>query len=103
MWELYSMLLKARQLAIIKQEEHQIFFNVETKSYKLKHNEEIIKTNKLSAGIDFNNISFGDSNLVTFTPLGTARSGHVEIENSYSNHYKIIVSPHTGRVRYEKD
>ncbi len=103
MRKLYSQFLQARQLAIIKQKDYGIIFDKKKRIYKLVDEEMGISSNKLNDGIKFGNISFGTNNQVTFKPGGTARGGHVEISNNFNRKYKIIVSPHTGRVRYERD
>ncbi len=97
----YTQLLKARQLAIINQINYGIKFEPQNDSYILIKEETELEIKKLNEGIKYSRISFGDSNQVTFTPLGTARSGHVKIKNTYSDSYKLIVAPHTGRIRYE--
>jgi len=102
MRSIYSQLLKARQLAIINQNNYGIKFKPEDRTYILIKEEKYLDINKLRKGIKYKKLSFGKNNLVTFTPLGTARAGHIKIENFYADSIRIIVAPHTGRIRYEK-
>ena len=103
--QLYFTFLKARQYAIIKQEGYGLAFDPQKGAYTLfSENKGEIQTYLLPSGVYFQEegIAFGNSQQMTFRPTGTARGGHVILENGSGINYQIVVYGLTGRVRFQR-
>lgn len=102
---LYYTFLKARQMAITNQEDYGLIFDVEEGSYSLfSDSEGKIEDRKLSQGCFYksDDIAFGGDAKMVFKPYGTAEGGHVTLTDGKNLEYAVIISGHTGRVRFEK-
>lgn len=90
-----SMLNKAKQWTVFKQEKYGVKFSTANETYTLFRysDDKEFETKDSNTGIDIY-----ESNRIHFLPEGTADYGEVRLKNSNGEKYRIYVYSVTGRI-----
>ncbi|MCK4993537.1 MAG: hypothetical protein KAS13_00645 [Candidatus Omnitrophica bacterium] len=98
--EAAATLNQARSLAITKQEEHSVLFDLANNQYEIQDSAalRVDEEHRLGEGIIIDLCNF-DSNSATYSPTGTVEGKRVILKDNKNEYYTIKVLNETGRVK----
>ena len=99
-YEIAATLNQARSLAITKQDDHSVVFDLANDQYEIQDaaSVRVDEEHYLAEGITYDSVTFA-ANKVNYSSTGTANAGTVKLKDGKGDFYSITVSSATGRVK----